>query len=155
METQPTPYREPLVRRGLRWALAGTFAYAGASKLSSVGAFAVAVQAYQLVPVSWVGAVAWGLPFYEILCAGLVLAPGRLRRVGLAGMALMALAFSGAISMALARGLVIDCGCFGGSEASETGLWWALVRAVLLLAISVWLYGWALRASLVPPPARA
>lgn len=57
------------------------------------------------------------------------------------GVMLMALVFMAAIGSAMARGLVIDCGCFGGGEASALGMGLALGRNVVMFLCAAWAYG--------------
>jgi hypothetical protein len=45
--------------------------------------------------------------------------------------------FVAAMGINLARGADIDCGCFGAEQdGSGLALWWAMVRSVVLLAMS-------------------
>ena len=139
-EPMTSTSNKPIVRSMLRWLLAGTFLYAGGSKLAELDVFAVAVDSYQLVPYGLIGAVAFGLPVYELVCGFLALLSGRWRRIGLAGLILMTLVFAVALVSALVRGLGIDCGCFGGGPVSSGGLWLALFRDLLLWVVAVYLY---------------
>jgi hypothetical protein len=49
--------------------------------------------------------------------------------------------FCAAIASALARGLVIDCGCFGASIPSRERMWLDLGRDLLLVAAAATVYG--------------
>ena len=48
--------------------------------------------------------------------------------------------FLGAIASALARGLTIDCGCFGGGVPSRVRMWLDLGRDLVLLAAALLTY---------------
>jgi hypothetical protein len=89
------------------------FVYAGIRKLRDRVGARIAVLEYRLVPARATGLVASALGICEVsvgagLIAGLPLAT-------LGGIALLAL-FSPAAVSALARGLDIDCHCFGDGE---------------------------------------
>lgn len=45
-----------------------------------------------------------------------------------------------ALGSAIARGIVIDCGCFGSEEPSVGAAWRALLRDIPVLAAALWLY---------------
>jgi uncharacterized membrane protein YphA (DoxX/SURF4 family) len=115
---------------------------AGALKLPDPNANVRAVRAYQLLPESVVPVVGHGLPVLEIL-VGVCLLLGLFTRVAAAVSALLLVAFLVGISSAWARGLSIDCGCFGGgagpTENAQAKYPWELARDVGLLLLSVWL----------------
>src|SRR5581483_3850775 len=101
------------VATACRLALAAVWLYAGASKIADADASGRAVRAYQILPDGMARAVGYGLPFVEITL-GLLLLAGIGMRVLAAAAALLLAVFVGAIISAWARGLTIDCGCFGG-----------------------------------------
>ena len=104
----------PLVARAI---VAAVFLYAGASKLSAPDAFADAIGRYRLVPRLVAEALAFYLPWLEIACGAGVLW-SRLRAGALAVASTLAVLFALAVASALARGLDIDCGCFGAQETA-------------------------------------
>ncbi len=122
-----------------RWILGGVFVYAGILKMQSPIQFADNIAAYQLLPANTINALALGLPFFELICGLLVLA-GVCTRIGTMGLFTMLLVFMGAISIALKRGLSIDCGCFGGHSWIESNLWVALGRNAVLLLLALYIY---------------
>jgi uncharacterized membrane protein YphA (DoxX/SURF4 family) len=79
-----------------------------------------AVRAYRLLPEGLVGPVAFGLPVVEIAVGLALLAGVFVRTAALAAAALMVV-FLAAVGSAWARGLQIDCGCFGGGGQVAAG----------------------------------
>jgi len=100
-----------------------------------------AVRAYRLLPSSLVTIVGWGLPFAEIALGVLLLAGIATRLVAVAS-AVLLLVFIAGVASAAARGLSIDCGCFGGGgdvAPGQTAYATEIVRDVGLLLLAVWL----------------
>jgi len=123
----------------LRLVLAGVFAVAGAQKLPDPAESVRAVRAYRLLPEGAVHAVAYGLPVLEIGLA-VLLVVGLATRVaaGLTGVLLVV--FLIGVGSAAARGLTIDCGCFGGGGVvakADTHYTAELVRDALLLVAAL------------------
>ena len=121
-----------------RLVLGGVWLVAGALKLPDPAAGVRAVRAYQLLPEAAVPAVGYGLPVVEVLL-GLLLILGVTVRACAVGSALLLLAFMGGIGAAWARGLQIDCGCFGGGgRVADGGTRYVqeLLRDSGLLAVS-------------------
>ena len=95
-----------------RLILGGVLIAAGALKVGNLQKSAMAVRAYEMLPVWMANLLGYALPWIEI-GIGLLLVLGALVKInGLLG-ALIMLAFIIAIAQAWARGLSIDCGCFG------------------------------------------
>jgi uncharacterized membrane protein YphA (DoxX/SURF4 family) len=86
---------------------------AGLLKLPDPAASVRAVRAYRLLPESTVTVIGYGLPILEV-CLGVLLVIGLGTRAAAALSALLFVAYIVGISSAWARGLQIDCGCFGG-----------------------------------------
>jgi uncharacterized membrane protein YphA (DoxX/SURF4 family) len=127
-----------------RWVLGGVFVVAGALKLPDPGAALRAVRAYRLLPEPLVAPVAFGLPVLEI-AVGLALVAGVFVRTAAVAAAALLVVFLAGVGSAWARGLQIDCGCFGdGGEvaAGETAYPAEVVRDVALLAIALALARW-------------
>jgi uncharacterized membrane protein YphA (DoxX/SURF4 family) len=80
----------------------------------------MAVRAYELLPISLANFLGVVLPFFE-LAVGILLVIGAGVRISAALSALLMLAFMIGISQAWARGLSIDCGCFGGGGQVAPG----------------------------------
>lgn len=96
-----------------RLILGGALLVAGGLKVGSPLVAARAAQAYQILPFEVAGYVGMTLPVVEIVC-GLLLVLGLYTRLAAIGGTLLMVVFVAAIASAWARGLTIDCGCFGG-----------------------------------------
>lgn len=139
-----------------RIVLGGVFVYAAVPKILDPVGFSKAVYAYQILPVLWSNVVAASLPWMELFAGGVLLASGfttlgkwALRRKPPAGeptpwVAEAALVTAGllivfivAISIALAKGVDISCGCFGTSPEGRRLGWSTLAEDALLLLASV------------------
>jgi uncharacterized membrane protein YphA (DoxX/SURF4 family) len=124
-----------------RLALGGVLVWAGALKLGNPLGSARAVQAYDVLPFEVAKYLGYGLPWLEV-AVGALLVVGLLTRANaLVGTLLMA-AFVVGIAQAWARGLTIDCGCFGGGgqvAASETRYGSEIARDLALALCGLWL----------------
>ncbi|WP_241037142.1 MauE/DoxX family redox-associated membrane protein [Blastococcus litoris] len=117
---------------------------AGVLKIPDPAAAERAVRAYRLLPEGLVAPVAFGLPVLEI-AAGLALLAGVfVRTAALASAVLMAVFLVG-VGSAWARGLQIDCGCFGGGgevAPGETAYPAEIARDTALLLAALALARW-------------
>ena len=124
-----------------RLLVGGVWLVAGLIKLPDLASSVRAVRAYQLLPEAVVPAVGYALPILEVL-VGLLLLAGLLVRGAAVISGLLFLAFVVGIASAWARGLQIDCGCFGGggykANAAEDYPW-EIARDLGLLLASAWL----------------
>jgi uncharacterized membrane protein YphA (DoxX/SURF4 family) len=150
--TMATPLADPTTRpsspawfswvsTGARLVLAGVFVAAGSLKVVDPQAAVQAVRAYQLLPAALEPVVGWGLPASEI-ALGLLLAAGLFTRVAALAAGLLLVVFIAGVASAAARGLSIDCGCFGGGgpvAAGDTRYASEIVRDVGLLVLAGWL----------------
>lgn len=124
--------------------LGGVLVYAGAVKVGRPLTSQRAVQAYELPFLSmdvagWVGLA---LPFLEIVL-GLLLVLGLFTRPVAAISTVLMLVFVVGIAQAWARGLTIDCGCFGGGgqiAASDTKYPQEIARDASFAAAGAWLW---------------
>lgn len=129
------------ISTGARLVLGGVFLVAGGLKVIDPQGSVVAVRAYKLLPNSLVTIVGWGLPFAEI-ALGLLLLAGIATRVVAAATAILLIIFILAVVSVAARGLSIDCGCFGGGgevAPGQTAYGIELVRDFGLLLLALWL----------------
>ncbi|MFI7680828.1 MauE/DoxX family redox-associated membrane protein [Actinophytocola sp. NPDC049390] len=125
----------------VRLGLAAVWLVSGAIKVSDLNQTYIAVQAYDLLPAGAVSVVAAGLPFLELLLGVLLLAGLGTRLVAIAS-AVVLVAFVFGVAQSWARGLTIDCGCFGGGgqiAAGETRYPQELARDIGFLLLAGWL----------------
>jgi uncharacterized membrane protein YphA (DoxX/SURF4 family) len=122
-----------------RLLLAGVWIVAGWLKAVDLDASVRAVRAYQLLPELAAQIVGAGLPLVEIV-VGLLLLVGLGVRIAAAVSAVMLAAFVLGIASAWARGLQIDCGCFGSGGTLAAGqsptYGWELARDAGLLLVA-------------------
>lgn len=119
----------------------GVWVWAGAVKIGDPYASVQAVRAYQLLPADLAEVVGHLLPTLEVV-VGIALIVGVLTRVSGGVSALLFVAFIVGIASVWARGIEIDCGCFGGggAEAGASADYpWEIARDVGLLALSAFL----------------
>jgi uncharacterized membrane protein YphA (DoxX/SURF4 family) len=125
----------------VRLGLGGVWLVSGAIKVGDLNQAYVAVQAYELLPSGLVSVVAAAVPFLE-LALGVLLVAGFGTRLTAVVSAVVLVAFVGAVAQAWARGLSIDCGCFGGGgqvAPEETRYPQEIVRDVGFLLLAGWL----------------
>jgi uncharacterized membrane protein YphA (DoxX/SURF4 family) len=117
---------------------------AGLSKFSDPAGNVRAVRAYKILPESIVPIVGHALPTIEIVIGALLILGLFTRAMGILS-GLFFLAFIIGISSAWARGLEINCGCFGnGGVPADPQRQYAIdiARDIGLLICSVWLVIW-------------
>src|SRR2546426_248742 len=93
----------------------------------------MAIDSYQGLPMWAVERVARTLPWVELLIGALLIA-GRWLRTSTAATSLLLLVFFGLMVRAYAKGIEINCGCFGPGEAIS---WKTLLRDGSMLAGSL------------------
>jgi len=119
----------------------GVWIWAALLKLPNPDESVLAVRAYQLLPGDTAVTVGHLLPILEIV-VGCCLVLGLLTRGAALLSGLLFVAFIIGIASVWARGITIDCGCFGGGgydpdAASQYP--WEIARDVGLLALSAYL----------------
>jgi len=124
-----------------RLVLGGVLFIAGYLKVGTPDKSQMAVRAYEVLPISLANLIGLLLPYVEI-GIGLLLILGVYTRISAAlGGAIMVI-FIVAIAQAWARGLTIDCGCFGGGgqvAASETKYLSEIIRDTALVLLALYL----------------
>jgi uncharacterized membrane protein YphA (DoxX/SURF4 family) len=103
-----------------RLTLGGTLIVAGYLKFDELDKSQMAVRAYELLPIPLANFMGVFLPFFE-LAVGILLVLGAATRIAAFVSGLLMFAFIIGISQAWARGLSIDCGCFGGGGQVAPG----------------------------------
>ncbi|KAA2262850.1 DoxX family membrane protein [Solihabitans fulvus] len=104
----------------VRLGLAAVWLISGGVKAANPNQSYLAVQAYDVLPAGMVGFVAAALPFVE-LALGVLLLVGFGTRLVAVLSAVLLLAFIAGVAQSWARGLAIDCGCFGGGGQVASG----------------------------------
>ncbi len=110
-----------IFRWALRLALAGIYIFAAVPKVLDPWSFTHAIHNFRILPQPWIPPLAVILPPLEALAA-LAVVTGILYRGGLLCLTLLSFAFAAGIGSAIARGLDIDCGCFGSLAQSSASL---------------------------------
>lgn len=97
------------------------FIFSGAEKISGSAAFAEAVSNYRMFPLVVVNLTAVVIPWLELI-SGLLLVFGIATKENGYIILFLLVIFNILIFIALARGLNIDCGCFGTARAEQIGI---------------------------------
>jgi uncharacterized membrane protein YphA (DoxX/SURF4 family) len=124
-----------------RLGLAAVWLISGGLKAADPLQTTVAVHAYDVLPPIGVEIVAALLPWVEI-ALGLLLLAGLGTRLVAVLSGLLVLAFMAGVAQAWARGLTIDCGCFGGGgqvAVGQTRYVQELLRDTGFLVMAAWL----------------
>ena len=128
-----------------RLILGGTLLAAGLLKIKNPSEAAASVRVYKMLPVGFANILGYSLPWIEIGIALLLILGVSLKKSAFAGGILMAM-FIIAIGQAWARGLPINCGCFGNGGITADGKVHALTyfteiaRDIGLVLLAVFLY---------------
>ena len=125
-----------------RLTLGGVIFVAGALKVTTPYKSAAAMRAYELLPISIANFFGYVLPWFEVGLGALLILGVATRLSGFIAGSLM-IVFIFAIASAWARGLSIDCGCFGGGgqvAPGETKYLQEIVRDFGLAFLGFYLY---------------
>ncbi|MDG4829247.1 MauE/DoxX family redox-associated membrane protein [Solwaraspora sp. WMMD1047] len=114
------PALRPWLGTAVRLGLAAVWLYAGGAKVGDLAASGRAVNAYQVLPYDLAVVVGYALPFVEI-ALGVLLLLGLASRLAAGISAALLVVFIAGIVSAWARGLAIDCGCFGSGGELPAG----------------------------------
>lgn len=119
-----------------RLGLGGVLLVAGALKVPHPEASVTAVRAYQLLPTEAADVVGQALPIIEVIVGALLILGVFTRWAAVVGGLLM-VAFIIGIASVWARGISINCGCFGDGGVDPDAMSkypWEIARDVVLLA---------------------
>jgi protein-disulfide isomerase/uncharacterized membrane protein YphA (DoxX/SURF4 family) len=139
-------------RLGLGWVglvvrvvLAAVWAWASLAKIHDPRTFLRAVRAYDATPEWLSKVIAYGLPMLELTVAVLLLI-GLIVRYAAAVSAVLLLIFLVGLVEAAARGIKLECGCFGGGGGTtgSTSYTLDILRDLGLLVLSAFLILWPL-----------
>ena len=143
-DLRPWPNRiRPLISTALRLVMGVVFLVAGISKLSDLTIAELSVQSYELLPADVARIVGVVLPIVEVSLAVLLLLGIGTRATAIV-LSLLLVIFIFGIASLWARGIVAQCGCFGGSlimtEAPSYPL--EIARDSVMLVAILWLVAW-------------
>jgi len=136
---------QPWLTFVFRLILGGVLLVAGALKVTDPYSSATSVRAYQILPVDLANLLGFILPFAEVAIGIFLIVGIWVRLNAIAGGALMIM-FIIAIGQAWARGISLDCGCFGKGgllDTDELPVWnytLEIARDIVLAAFAVYLY---------------
>ncbi|HJQ01028.1 MAG TPA: MauE/DoxX family redox-associated membrane protein [Jatrophihabitans sp.] len=139
-------------RLGLGWVglvvrlgLAAVWAWASLAKIRDPRTFLRAVRAYDATPEWLSKVIAYGLPMLELTLAILLLI-GLIVRYAAAASAVLLLIFLVGLIEAAARGIKLECGCFGGGGGTtgSTSYTLDILRDIGLLILAAFLILWPL-----------
>ncbi len=117
-----------------RLVLGAVFVYAAYIKLRDPWQlFAMSIDSYQVLPLSMAETAARVIPWFELVI-GLMLIAGIWLRVSGTIVSLMLLTFFTLMVRAYAKGMQINCGCFGPGEAIS---WKTLLRDGSMVAAAI------------------
>lgn len=117
----------------LRVYLGMLFILASLNDIAAPHDFAVIIATYDILPLSWINALALLLPWVELVF-GLTLIVGFWTRAAALAVIGMMIMFIVALALALAKDLQVSCGCFAAQDAVEKITAATLVRDLLWLA---------------------
>ncbi len=136
--TSIRPWLGTLARLGL----GAVFLWAGAAKLSDPQAFVRAVRAYDATPEWLSSGIGYGLPTLEI-CLAVLLILGIITRYSAGVVGALLVFFLIGIIEAGARGIKLECGCFGGGGSTvHTTYLLDSLRDLGLLVLAAYLVLW-------------
>jgi uncharacterized membrane protein YphA (DoxX/SURF4 family) len=130
---------QPWITLLFRLILGGVLLAAGGLKVGHLQKSAMAVRAYEVLPISVANVIGYSLPWIEVGLAIFLILGVFVKQSAMASGALMFIFIIG-IAQAGLRGLSIDCGCFGGGgqvAAGQTKYLAEIFRDVGLLAIAL------------------
>ncbi|MCX6448635.1 MAG: DoxX family membrane protein [Actinobacteria bacterium] len=111
---------QPWIGLVARLILGGVLFLAGFLKVDEPDKSQMAVRAYEMLPISIANLLGLTLPFVEVAIGALLILGSLTRFMAALGGFTMVI-FIIAIAQAWARGLNIDCGCFGGGGTVAPG----------------------------------
>ena len=132
---------QPWIGLVCRLTLGGVLFVAGYLKIDKLEVSQMAVRSYELLPIPIANFLGQTLPFFEVVIGLLLILGAATRAVAALGGFTMFM-FIIAIRQAWARGLNIDCGCFGGGGTvapGETRYLQEILRDAGLVAMALFL----------------
>ena len=127
----------------LRVTIGGIFTVSGLSKIADPISFYSTLMGFRILPDFLLNFAAVFLPWLELLL-GLSVVLGVLYTTGALMLAALNTAFALAIVSVIARGIDIDCGCFGLLadilHIPDKADWTAIVRDMIFTAMSYYIF---------------
>ncbi len=130
------PTRQEIFSLALSLVVGLVFVTAGVEKIRDPIPFANSIATFRIAPPAMTPFVTLVLPPFEIL-VGMLLVIGRWRRAAALATILLLTLFLTVLLQAWARGLPVDCGCFGSAGNSPQSRWLPLARDAILLAAAI------------------
>jgi len=121
-----------------RFLISAVFLVAGLLKIRDPLAFADGIAAFHFFPVWMINPLALSVPFFEVL-TGLGILASRTRRPAALAACGLSLGFVVLFASATVRGLEVTCACFGKWELLQVSTREGFVRAIILLALCLWI----------------
>jgi hypothetical protein len=121
-----------------RLTLIAILSIAACAKLVNPNSFLRSLESFTIFPSSTLPYMVYFVPTLELLTANLLL----LRNKALAGAilsTLLSIGFTASLSLGIISGSVQECGCFGDWEVAKVSPEAALLRAIIILALSTFL----------------
>jgi uncharacterized membrane protein YphA (DoxX/SURF4 family) len=131
------------VSTAARFVIGAVFAVSGFTKVVDIDGTIRAVRNYRLLPEAIVPTVGTALPVLELALAALLLT-GLLTRLAAIITVPLSAAFFIGVASAWARGLTIECGCFGNGGPTAHPIP-GYVRELVLNAVLMIAAGWLIR----------
>ena len=116
----------------IRLIVGGFFIYASIDKIIYPGEFAKIIHNYRLLPPEFINLSAIVLPWIELIAGVSLIAGFKYRGANLIIM-FMLIVFIAALSINLARGVNINCGCFSTSSMVKSNLLIRIIEDVMLI----------------------
>ncbi len=121
----------------IRLIIGALFIYSAITKIIDTDYFVKSLYNYRLLPEVSLNFFAIFIPWLELIIGCLLVLGIYVRESALLGTILM-IVFIAAISIAVARGLDIECGCFGTRDGSRVGLL-RIIEDLLILLGFAWI----------------
>ena len=116
----------------IRFVLGFIFIFAAVTKVADPVGFSQSIYNYKLMPDFIINFLAIAIPWIELV-AGILLVFGITVKENSAILSGLLVVFIIAVAISLARGLDIDCGCFGTVDGSKVGIMKILENSGLLI----------------------
>lgn len=125
-------FRNKYLLLTIRVILGLLFIFSALTKMTDLDYFVKSIENYKILPAESLNLFALIIPWMEIIIGIFLLIGLFVKESALLG-SLMMVIFIAAIIIALARGLNIDCGCFGTIDGSKVGIQKLVEDFIILL----------------------